>query len=72
VSNRRSSTSALGLSVVAEGVESLQSWHQLAAIGCDIAQGHHVGRPEPAAQIVARVLADREAADAGPRLRVVS
>jgi EAL domain-containing protein (putative c-di-GMP-specific phosphodiesterase class I) len=35
----------LGLKVVAEGVENQAIWEQLAILGCDIAQGYHIGRP---------------------------
>ena len=38
----------LGLSVVAEGVESAQSWELLRALRCDEAQGFHMSRPMPA------------------------
>ena len=37
----------LGLEVVAEGVEDRASWDQLAALGCDAAQGYFLGRPMP-------------------------
>ena len=40
----------LGLSVVAEGVENVATWHHLVALGCDEAQGHLIARPMPAAQ----------------------
>jgi diguanylate cyclase (GGDEF)-like protein len=40
----------LGLRVVAEGVESDQAWNQLAALGCDVAQGYYLGRPMPPAE----------------------
>ncbi len=38
----------LGRKVVAEGVETQQHWNQLAAFGCDIAQGYFLARPMPA------------------------
>jgi len=38
----------LGLKVVAEGVESQAVWDRLKALGCDDAQGYHMGRPLPA------------------------
>jgi diguanylate cyclase len=41
----------LGLHVVAEGVENRDTWDQLAALGCDTAQGYHLGRPMPAADL---------------------
>jgi diguanylate cyclase (GGDEF)-like protein/PAS domain S-box-containing protein len=39
----------LGLTLVAEGVETEQSLTALAALGCDVAQGYHICRPIPAA-----------------------
>jgi diguanylate cyclase (GGDEF)-like protein len=38
----------LGLSVVAEGVETSEAWDALADLGCDIAQGYFMSRPVPA------------------------
>jgi diguanylate cyclase (GGDEF)-like protein len=40
----------LGLSVVAEGVEDLETLRRLADLGCDRAQGYYITRPMPAAQ----------------------
>jgi diguanylate cyclase (GGDEF)-like protein len=36
---------ALGLTVVAEGVEDEQAWGALAMLGCELAQGFHIARP---------------------------
>ena len=37
----------LGLSVVAEGVESTEVWDQLKQLGCDSAQGYNMSHPIP-------------------------
>jgi len=42
---------ALGLRVVAEGVESEEAALELGRLGCDLAQGYWYSRPEPAALI---------------------
>jgi diguanylate cyclase (GGDEF)-like protein len=39
----------LGLRVVAEGVENIETWRQLASLHCDLAQGYLVSRPVGAA-----------------------
>ena len=44
---------ALGLTVVAEGVETGQVLDRLAALGCDQAQGWHVARPMAADAVAA-------------------
>jgi diguanylate cyclase (GGDEF)-like protein len=43
---------ALGLHVVAEGVEDEHTWRQLRALGCDTAQGWFHARPMPAVDLV--------------------
>jgi len=53
---------ALGLLVVAEGVETLATLELLALLGCDRAQGYFTGRPVPAEEF--------DAAPAPPALRV--
>jgi diguanylate cyclase (GGDEF)-like protein/PAS domain S-box-containing protein len=42
---------AVGLTVVAEGVETREQEHYLRAFGCDHAQGYLYARPQPAAAI---------------------
>ncbi|MEY2416128.1 MAG: diguanylate cyclase, partial [Ilumatobacteraceae bacterium] len=39
---------SLGMAVVAEGVETENVLRQLVASGCDLAQGYHISRPQPA------------------------
>jgi len=41
----------LGIKVIAEGVEHLESLVMLKKLGCDAAQGFHIGRPMPAAHV---------------------
>ncbi|RJG14492.1 EAL domain-containing protein [Massilia cavernae] len=43
----------LGLTVVAEGVDSQAVWDRLAALKCDVAQGYHISMPMPAEQFQA-------------------
>lgn len=38
----------LDIAAVAEGVEDLADWNHLRALGCQLAQGHFIGRPMPA------------------------
>ena len=45
---------ALGLTVVAEGVENAATAARLTELGCPFAQGYHFGRPEPLAVMVER------------------
>jgi diguanylate cyclase (GGDEF)-like protein len=67
---------ALGMRVVAEGIEDQATLDLLGSLGCDVAQGYFVGRPAPAeaVQLVAggpsRPRAPIAASDsAGPRSR---
>ena len=49
----------LGLSVVAEGLETPRTWKLLAALGCDEGQGYFISRPMPEAQFPAWLAAWR-------------
>ncbi len=42
---------ALGLQVVAEGVEDAETWERLAQLGCDAGQAFYMARPMPAAEM---------------------
>ncbi|GIL28352.1 putative bifunctional diguanylate cyclase/phosphodiesterase [Actinocatenispora comari] len=42
---------ALGMRVVAEGVEDERTWRRLSALGCQVAQGWFYARPMPAAEL---------------------
>jgi len=43
---------ALGLEVIAEGVEDGATLTRLAELSCDLAQGFHVARPMPDEQVL--------------------
>jgi diguanylate cyclase (GGDEF)-like protein/PAS domain S-box-containing protein len=50
---------ALGLSVTAEGVESIEQHEELRRLGCDRAQGYLFATPMPTAELVERLTAER-------------
>jgi diguanylate cyclase (GGDEF)-like protein len=54
----------LGLRIVAEGVEDAATLEQLAAMGCDVAQGWSIGRPVAELQLLDRLDGDAERARA--------
>lgn len=43
---------ALGMKVVAEGVENETAMRRLAELNCDVAQGYHIGKPMPDSQLL--------------------
>ncbi len=58
---------ALGLDVVAEGVETADEMGRMAAQGCDFAQGYWLARPLPIAEATAVLLCRDPEAEASPR-----
>jgi EAL domain-containing protein (putative c-di-GMP-specific phosphodiesterase class I) len=55
----------LGLSVIAEGIESRAIADFLLSMGCEEGQGYFFGKPMPAGDFEVRFLAAPEAAIAG-------
>lgn len=39
-----------GLTVLAEGIETIDQWERMQSLGCDLAQGNLIARPEPPEQ----------------------
>ncbi len=52
---------SLGRRVVAEGVEDHETLHSLKRMGCDVAQGFHIGRPIPLRSLARQLLEERTA-----------
>ena len=48
---------ALGQTVVAEGIEDIATFDMLRRMGCDVAQGYYIGKPETFEQLRSRYLA---------------
>jgi diguanylate cyclase (GGDEF)-like protein len=47
---------SFGLDVVAEGVETAELVHELVSLGCHRAQGYHLSRPKPPADLIPLLL----------------
>jgi EAL domain-containing protein (putative c-di-GMP-specific phosphodiesterase class I) len=45
--------SNLGMTPLAEGIETEAEWHALTERGCELGQGYFFSRPVPAAEILA-------------------
>jgi EAL domain-containing protein (putative c-di-GMP-specific phosphodiesterase class I) len=58
---------ALGLSVVAEGVETIEQVEALRRLDCDVAQGYYFTTPQPPANVTRLLEADRVAPLFPPR-----
>jgi EAL domain-containing protein (putative c-di-GMP-specific phosphodiesterase class I) len=50
---------ALGLKVVAEGVETERQLAELRELGCDLAQGFHIAEPLPTEELSKLLAEDR-------------
>jgi EAL domain-containing protein (putative c-di-GMP-specific phosphodiesterase class I) len=61
---------ALGLRIVAEGIEDQATLDELRALGCDIAQGYFISRPISASDLA--IWLQREPWEVSPRLRLLS
>jgi diguanylate cyclase (GGDEF)-like protein len=61
----------LGLRVVAEGVETQETWDRLAQLGCDTAQGFFVSRPVPR-EVLVEWLRKRGRENPPRRMRLVA
>ena len=59
----------LGLSVVAEGVETEAIWRRLGSLGADLAQGFYLARPAPSDEISAVLAGSTVPANGGRRKR---
>jgi diguanylate cyclase (GGDEF)-like protein len=65
----------LGLTVVAEGVETAETLERLKELGCNVAQGYFMGQPAPAEELTGLLFADTpltRPARRGPRRLVKS
>ncbi|WP_298805238.1 bifunctional diguanylate cyclase/phosphodiesterase [uncultured Pseudokineococcus sp.] len=49
---------SLDMTLVAEGVETIEQAHVLAALGCPLLQGYHLGRPGPLESLARRIDAE--------------
>jgi diguanylate cyclase (GGDEF)-like protein len=49
----------LGMQVVAEGVETLDAWHELQLLGCDYLQGYVIARPLPSIAMTSSLVSRR-------------
>lgn len=48
---------AMGMDLIAEGIESAEEFSLVSRLGCEFGQGFHIARPQPAQQAAARIVA---------------
>ena len=53
---------ALGLTAIAEGIETADQLAVLRELGCDLGQGYHLARPQPAEAILPLLREDEQLA----------
>jgi EAL domain-containing protein (putative c-di-GMP-specific phosphodiesterase class I) len=58
----------MGLRVVAEGIEDVETLDLLGELGCDMAQGYFISRPTPANRLAFKSATDEPAAITSGRL----
>ncbi len=59
----------IGMKTVAEGIETVEKWHQLRHLGCDYGQGYLFGKPVPASDLEAHFERSMAALAKRPRTR---
>jgi diguanylate cyclase (GGDEF)-like protein len=62
----------LGLAIVAEGVETRETWNALRGLGCSLAQGYLIGRAVPAEELACELATDRSTTPQSRRLPAVA
>lgn len=62
----------LGMKITAEGVETASVLALLSGMGCDVAQGYHIGRPMPLADLITTLGAPGQQDDAGATAEKIS
>jgi EAL domain-containing protein (putative c-di-GMP-specific phosphodiesterase class I) len=58
----------MGLRVVAEGIEDVETLDLLGDLGCDLAQGYYISRPTPANRLAFKSSTDHTPAISAGRL----
>ena len=62
----------LGLAIVAEGVETRETWNALRGLGCSLAQGYLIGRAVPAEELTRQLATDTSGTPQSRRLPAVA
>jgi diguanylate cyclase (GGDEF)-like protein len=62
----------LGLAIVAEGVETRETWNALRGLGCSFAQGYLIGRAMPAEELARQLATDTVVSPQSRRLPAIA